>query len=350
MALLMVLAAISFLVAVTVQLGSSVNVRLTGSAIQTDLVRLDAQLRSLAALIRAGLLTDQIENEFDSLYDSWAVLDHEAVANLLEGEQTEFTVEDLSGRLQVNALVLSEEEKKEQEKKESGAGGSVQEQQGEEGEDTDAGKEDKATQQRRLWLQLLQQERIGLSEEEAVNLVDAISDWIDQDEEVRDHGAENGYYRSLSPPYVARNGPVQYLEELLLIKGMNATILYGDKEHSGIIDYLTILGNSGTININTAPGPVLEALHPNMNEELALDLIAYREEERNREQLANAKWYGSVGGFPGDIVFDEDLLTVKSSYFALHMVVGAANLKRQGKVWIERQENHQQNILLWKVD
>jgi general secretion pathway protein K len=45
-------------------------------------------------------------------------------------------------------------------------------------------------------------------------------DWIDQDDDERPQGAEEGYYRALTPPYGSRNGPMLFLEELLLVKGM----------------------------------------------------------------------------------------------------------------------------------
>jgi type II secretory pathway component PulK len=62
--------------------------------------------------------------------------------------------------------------------------------------------------------------------EEAI--VDAILDWRDTDEEVRTEGAEAGYYENLPYPYTIRNGPFKTVRELLQVKGMTESLLYGE--------------------------------------------------------------------------------------------------------------------------
>jgi DNA uptake protein ComE-like DNA-binding protein len=73
----------------------------------------------------------------------------------------------------------------------------------------------------------------GMTEE----IADAILDWIDEDDEPRQFGAEIDYYASLSPGYAPRNGPLLSVEELLLVCGMSADLLYGaDLNHNGSLD------------------------------------------------------------------------------------------------------------------
>ena len=68
-------------------------------------------------------------------------------------------------------------------------------------------------------------------------VADAIMDWIDSDTEARDYGAEDGYYTSLEPPYTAKNGPLESIEELLLVRGVTPELLFGlDDNHNGILD------------------------------------------------------------------------------------------------------------------
>mgnify|MGYP000473525683 CR=1 FL=1 len=58
--------------------------------------------------------------------------------------------------------------------------------------------------------------------------------WIDDDSEVRYDGAEtDDYYATLDPPYVAKNGPLDTVGELLLIRGFSRAILYGGKLETG---------------------------------------------------------------------------------------------------------------------
>ena len=68
-------------------------------------------------------------------------------------------------------------------------------------------------------------------------IADAIMDWLDSDDDPRESGAESDYYQSLNPSYVARNGPIHSLDELLLIKGVTPRLLYGeDANRNGLLD------------------------------------------------------------------------------------------------------------------
>jgi DNA uptake protein ComE-like DNA-binding protein len=73
--------------------------------------------------------------------------------------------------------------------------------------------------------------------ENVPELVAALLDWRDADDEQRSNGAETLYYETCNPPYRAKNGPLDTIEELLLVKGFSAAILYGeDTNRNGILD------------------------------------------------------------------------------------------------------------------
>lgn len=59
------------------------------------------------------------------------------------------------------------------------------------------------------------------------SIADAILDWMDADSTPRSTGAEDDYYSTLNPPYSARNGIPDSLEELLLVKGVTRSLLFG---------------------------------------------------------------------------------------------------------------------------
>jgi general secretion pathway protein K len=105
---------------------------------------------------------------------------------------------------------------------------------------------------------------VGLETFDADVIVDSIIDWIDGDDLHRLNGAESDYYLSLSPPYRAKNAPLDRVEELLLIRGVSPEIFYGtpqtDKEDArpGVGEFFTTL-SSGQVNVNTASATVLEA-------------------------------------------------------------------------------------------
>jgi type II secretory pathway component PulK len=69
------------------------------------------------------------------------------------------------------------------------------------------------------------------------DVADSIIDWLDPDDTPRTSGAENDYYQALSPPYSCKNGPLDSLEELLLVKGVTPQLLFGnDQNRNGIMD------------------------------------------------------------------------------------------------------------------
>jgi hypothetical protein len=69
------------------------------------------------------------------------------------------------------------------------------------------------------------------------DIADAILDWLDEDEEPRQAGAENEYYGTLNPPYETRNGALESLDELLRVRGVTSSMLYGeDVNRNGLLD------------------------------------------------------------------------------------------------------------------
>lgn len=68
-------------------------------------------------------------------------------------------------------------------------------------------------------------------------LVDALLDYRDEDDATRAQGAEQDYYDQLEYPYLIPNGPFDSVEELLMVKGFTAAVVYGeDANLNGILD------------------------------------------------------------------------------------------------------------------
>jgi len=110
---------------------------------------------------------------------------------------------------------------------------------------------------------------LNLGDAEAQELAASIIDWRDTDNElsVPTGSAEDSYYKSLSYPYAAKNGSLDILDELLLVKGVSKSVF------DRLIDYLTIYGD-GKVNINTASKPVLLAL--GLGEDIVDKIIDFR--------------------------------------------------------------------------
>ncbi|TWT35154.1 General secretion pathway protein K [Posidoniimonas corsicana] len=68
------------------------------------------------------------------------------------------------------------------------------------------------------------------------SIADAILDWLDEDEDIRDFGAESQYYTALDAPYEPQNGPLESIEQLLLVQGVTPELLYGlDTDRNGVV-------------------------------------------------------------------------------------------------------------------
>lgn len=149
----------------------------------------------------------------------------------------------------------------------------------------------------------------------AVELVNGIKDWVDSNDDDMISGVsgvESEYYLRLEPPYSCANQPFTYVDELLKIKSFTLDLFGTMEERSmkGLGDYFTVYGLgdkklpkgrygfSGTININTAPEKILEALLPEGREHQAKDLVDYRLErpdmESNYTHSLEKGWYSRV--------------------------------------------------------
>ena len=79
------------------------------------------------------------------------------------------------------------------------------------------------------------------------DVADAILDWMDVDDEMRDYGTESAFYNGLMPPYDAKNGPMDSLDELLLVRGVTPQLMFGlDINRNGIIDANELLGSDAS--------------------------------------------------------------------------------------------------------
>lgn len=81
------------------------------------------------------------------------------------------------------------------------------------------------------------------------DVADAILDWIDADDEPRELGCEMEYYSGLSPPYAPKNGPMETVEELLLVRGVTPELLFGaDVNRNGQLDPHEVAEGSGAVD------------------------------------------------------------------------------------------------------
>ena len=100
---------------------------------------------------------------------------------------------------------------------------------------------------------------LGVEEARRNILVDSILDWRDEDDLHRLSGAESDYYLSLSPPYTAKNGPFDAVEDLLWVRGVTPELFYGREGEVGLKEIFTVDSPSG-VNLRTTTAEVCVAL------------------------------------------------------------------------------------------
>lgn len=136
---------------------------------------------------------------------------------------------------------------------------------------------------------------LGLEGEEKDKVVDSILDWKDPDDFYRLNGAEESYYQSLKEPYHCKNGPLDSLEELLLVREVTPALFYGrsdiKKEEEeekwsriGLKDIFSIYSPSGQIDINSASPVVLKVVLA-IPEDVLQKVVKEREEKVFDHQL-----------------------------------------------------------------
>ena len=294
----------------------------------------------------ALLVKDKLESNFDSLAEDWAV--PEKIEELLQeisfdAGKLSVTITDELSKIQVNALVKFPDSRQFNEP------------------------------QIMVWdrfLRYIRSEEELDDESDPVAIVNSVKDWLDSgDDEATTglSGAESSYYEDLDPPYASRNGPMQDLNELLLIKGITPQIYHGSQEAPGLANFMTVYGLTpgagttfnwpGRININTADVPVIAALLGLENQELAQAIFEYRQEmmaDKDSHDFSNPKWYKEIAGL-GDIAINTNLVTVTSDVFRIKSEAAINLTKTSVMAVVQRVQNPESGkwackVLSWKTE
>ena len=123
-------------------------------------------------------------------------------------------------------------------------------------------------------------------------IVASATDWMDKNDELTSGGAEGDYYlNEPNPPfapYLIKNGPLDDISELLLIKGVSPRLYYGsggfgpaapgnrswNPDATGLRDIFTTIGGP-KVNINTASPNVLRLI-PGLDPSQVDELLRHR--------------------------------------------------------------------------
>jgi len=345
-ALLITLTVTTLLVTTVLEMNRRVRSGLTAAAVMRDRTTLLLMAEAGVQVAMAVLIKDKQTSRTDTIQEDWAnpKFLQQAMETLpFENGKVEVGVQDEKGKIQVNALV-----------------------------DTPGGHQFNPAQQL-LWERFLAIMGPVLEIEddlETTAVINAIKDWIDSgdDDAVSGlSGAESDYYQALEPPYACRNAPIPYLNEMLKIKGIVPELFFGNQEMPGIGAYLTVWGATsandnaltfnGKININTAELPVIAAMLPTENQDLAQAIFDYRQEVSDDQfvnDISNPGWLRNVPG-AADLKVDPKLMTTASDIFKIESTATANERSLRVTAVVRRLKEKKTgktvcSVLTWRID
>jgi general secretion pathway protein K len=220
------------------------SIRRTGNIQMSDqgiLYTLGAEAWSRGMLIRD--LQDDEQKRYDSLEEDWA---KELPPTPLEGGEVSALTTDEQARFNLNNLYM------------------------------ESGNEE--TEQARVKRELAIFQRLLTALELDESIAQATADWLDEniDPQFPD-GAEDSAYLGGDLPYRTANHRMGHVSELRLVQGVTT------EAYDKLLPYVTALPEATPININTADPMVIRALHADLNEESAEQLLEGREENPFKE-------------------------------------------------------------------
>ncbi|HKQ39572.1 MAG TPA: hypothetical protein VJ063_15955 [Verrucomicrobiae bacterium] len=196
---------------------------------------------------------------------------------------------------------------------------------------------------------------IGVDAGESSTIIDSILDWRDPDDDPHNSGTESDTYETFMPPYFCKNGPIDDLTELLLIRGVTPALYWGSGAagHAAVLnrplaqsnfeepvyviglkDLFTPL-SSKAVNINTTTATVLQILSPLMDENVAHAIIQARTGPDGTDGTDDDLPFRSpqdisrVPGLPPDVLQQAGrFFTVRSLIFSVTVDVEAPSIKR----------------------
>ena len=110
---------------------------------------------------------------------------------------------------------------------------------------------------------------VGVGQDAAQHLVDAIADFRDADGLRHLNGAEDAEYAKAGLPYDAKDAPFAAKEELLQVFGMTPEL------YARVAPYVTVYSPRRDVNLATAPAAVLKAL-PYLSPDRARSVLEQR--------------------------------------------------------------------------
>ncbi len=301
MALLLVLIVVTLLTSILMELSYSTLIEQRLAETFRDNTRAYFLARGGITAGQKLLLTDN--NEYDAHTEAWAG----GISSYPVGEGfVSLTVKDLNGQLGINSLVV--------------------------GNNPQAVVVD-------CFYRLL----LALEIDDPAELTAGVIDWLDQGDDnfqliqtdgldIPVVGAEDLYYQGLALPYACKNGPLESLDELLLVRGFTKDIF------KIVSPYLSVT-DSKQININTVGREVLLALSSKI-EEQTVDLIIDSRRDAPIRSIEKLKTLLPTDQFSLlKSLANQRLLGTTSKFYKITAEGVVNNGRRSLETWFNKKDN-----------
>jgi general secretion pathway protein K len=202
-------------------------------------------------------------------------------------------------------------------------------------------------------------ERLFLDGEISQDFRSAIADWVDEDEEETDPGgAETLYYEGLDIPYPCKDSPMDTISELRMIRGSEEarkkTFDPFENESTKtqgkwiLEELLSAVPDRGpNINVNTAPGPVLMALHEDVDHLQVEEALQDRATDPFPTVQAFRDYFNNnfgISDLPPNLI-------VESEYFTIESIGIVGEVEKRLVVTVHRAPSSGAiNIISWRVE
>jgi general secretion pathway protein K len=156
-------------------------------------------------------------------------------------------------------------------------------------------------------------------------LAGALADWIDADSEPQPQdGAEDAYYLSLQPPYLAANRPLIDVAELALVRG------FDDNVRARLRPFVSALPVFTPVNMNTASPEVIAAVVDGLGLDGARALV----EKRARAYFPDRA--DLLNQLPRGVLVATEDISFSSDYFIATTRVTIGGAQARGSALLAR--------------
>jgi general secretion pathway protein K len=165
-------------------------------------------------------------------------------------------------------------------------------------------------------------------------LSDALIDWIDRNQATSPRGAENSWYQGLASPLASKDGPLDTVDELLLVKGFTPEIV------QKLTPHVTVAG-VGRLNLNSAGKDLLLIWDSDVTPG-AIDQLLERRQEKPFKSLTEVQ---EVLGIVTYSALNRNVdIAVNSQFYQIRSVAQVNDGVRTVEVLLEKAGNRQ----LWR--